>query len=100
MELVAIARKGEFWNNCDANAFLHHCKDGFRVKVYFALIRDIGATSTLSVALLIPIFGTLWGSLFLNETLTPGTFIGMALILISILWITRVPDVAPFPDKQ
>ncbi len=60
--------------------------------IYFALIRDIGATSTLSVALLIPIFGTLWGALFLNESLTTGTFVGLALILASIAWATHSPS--------
>lgn len=58
--------------------------------LYFSLIRSIGATNTLTVALLIPIFGVLWGFLFLNESLSVGTYVGMALILTSIIWVTNL----------
>ena len=36
--------------------------------LYFRLIADIGATGALTVTYLIPVFGVLWGALFLGET--------------------------------
>ncbi len=38
--------------------------------LYFRLIADIGATGALTVTYLIPLFGVLWGALFLGEALT------------------------------
>ncbi|MGJ3253260.1 MAG: EamA family transporter [Elainellaceae cyanobacterium] len=58
--------------------------------LYFSLIRNVGATNTLTVALLIPIFGVLWGFLFLDEPLSIGTFVGLALILSSIVWVANL----------
>ncbi|MGJ3249015.1 MAG: DMT family transporter [Elainellaceae cyanobacterium] len=58
--------------------------------LYFSLIRNVGATNTLTVALLIPIFGVLWGFLFLDEPLSIGTFAGLALILSSIVWVANL----------
>ena len=38
--------------------------------LYFRLIADIGATGALTVTYLIPVFGVLWGALFLGETIS------------------------------
>lgn len=38
--------------------------------LFFKLIREIGASRALTVTFLIPIFGMLWGSLFLGESIT------------------------------
>lgn len=38
--------------------------------LYFRLISNIGASRTLTVTYLIPIFAVLWGTIFLNEALT------------------------------
>lgn len=35
--------------------------------LYYRLIRNVGATNTMSVTYLIPVFGVLWGALFLRE---------------------------------
>lgn len=55
---------------------------GFAYLLYFRLIEDLGATSALTVAFLIPIFGTLWGFLVLDEKITANTIGGMLIILI------------------
>ena len=39
--------------------------------LYFRLIADIGATGALTVTYLIPVFGVLWGALFLGESAQP-----------------------------
>lgn len=49
--------------------------------IYFKLIADVGPTRALTVTFLIPLFGVLWGYLFLGEVLTPGMFAGGALIV-------------------
>jgi drug/metabolite transporter (DMT)-like permease len=61
--------------------------------LYFHLITSVGPTSTLSVTLLVPVFGLLWSGLFLREPVSGGTFAGLAIILSSVLLITgaRLP---------
>jgi hypothetical protein len=38
--------------------------------LYFRLVADIGATGALTVTYLIPVFGVLWGALFLGEAVS------------------------------
>ncbi|TCP59200.1 putative membrane protein [Tumebacillus sp. BK434] len=52
--------------------------------LYFALIQNVGAVKTLSVTFLVPVFGILWGALFLNEQVTLATAGGLLIILLSI----------------
>lgn len=58
--------------------------------LYFHLIASIGPTNTLSVTFLVPVFGLLWSALFLREPLGPGTFLGLGLILASVLLVTGI----------
>jgi len=62
---------------------------GVAFLLYFRLIADIGMTRALTVTYLIPLFGVLWGGLFLGETLPPAAFLGGALILAGTLLVTR-----------
>jgi drug/metabolite transporter (DMT)-like permease len=55
---------------------------GVAYVMYFRLIADIGPTSALTVTYLIPVFGVLWGVLFLGEALT-ATTLGGALIVVA-----------------
>jgi drug/metabolite transporter (DMT)-like permease len=49
--------------------------------LYFRLIDSIGPARALTVTFLIPLFGVLWGALFLGEALTWNTLAGCTLIL-------------------
>jgi drug/metabolite transporter (DMT)-like permease len=49
--------------------------------LYFKLIANIGPARALSVTFLIPLFGVLWGYLFLGEPLTINMLLGGSLIL-------------------
>lgn len=49
--------------------------------LYFRLIANIGPARALTVTFLIPLFGVLWGVVFLDETPTANTLAGCALIL-------------------
>lgn len=65
---------------------------------YYRLIADIGPVKASTVTLLVPVFGMIWGVLFLGEPLTPGRVTGCAIILLGcslILGILRVPGRQP-----
>jgi drug/metabolite transporter (DMT)-like permease len=58
--------------------------------IYFHLMATVGPTSTLSVTFLVPVFGLLWGALFLKEQLTIGWLVGLGIILFSMWCVTNV----------
>ncbi len=57
--------------------------------LYFRLIADIGPTGALTVTYLVPIFGVLWGAVFLGETVSPGMLAGAALIVLGTFFVLR-----------
>lgn len=62
---------------------------GVTFLLYFCLVKEIGATSTLTVTYLIPVFGILWGHLFLGEAITPSMVAGSAVILLGTTMVTK-----------
>lgn len=62
---------------------------GVAFLLYFRLIADVGATRALTVTYLIPLFGILWGWLFLGEALPAAALAGGALILAGTVLVTR-----------
>jgi len=78
---------------CTASAYL----------LYYRLIARIGATSATTVTLVIPLFGVLWGALFLHERITVVIITGMLIILLGIsftygyLKISRYRRQPPYP---
>ncbi len=63
---------------------------GVAYLLYFALVRDIGATPTLTVTFLIPVFGVSWGALFLGETVGWHTLAGAVTVLTGTALVTGV----------
>lgn len=62
--------------------------------LYYRLIADVGPVKAITVTLLVPIFGVVWGVLLLHEPLTPGRIAGCAIILAGcslILGLARLP---------
>jgi drug/metabolite transporter (DMT)-like permease len=55
---------------------------------YFRLITNVGPTSTVTVTLLVPVFGLLFGVLFLDEPFGPGTLAGLGIVLGSVVLVT------------
>ena len=49
--------------------------------LYFKLIEDVGTTSALTVTFLNPLFGILWGALFLGEVVGWYTIAGAAIVI-------------------
>ncbi|HEV2125515.1 MAG TPA: DMT family transporter [Chloroflexota bacterium] len=58
--------------------------------LYFYLVEHVGPTKTLTVTYLIPLFGSLWGVLFLKESLTVGMGVGLLLVLFSVIVVNEV----------
>jgi drug/metabolite transporter (DMT)-like permease len=56
--------------------------------LYFRLIQDVGPTRALSVTFLIPVFGVLWGKIFLNEAIGWDKMTGGLLVLAGIALTT------------
>jgi drug/metabolite transporter (DMT)-like permease len=56
--------------------------------IYFRLIENVGPTSTVTVTLLVPIFGLLFGVLLLDEPFGVSTLAGLGIILSSVVLIT------------
>ena len=59
--------------------------------LYFRLLAELGATGGMTVIFVVPVFGVLWGALFLGETVDRATLLGGAVILLSVYLITRFP---------
>ena len=62
---------------------------------YYRLIADVGPVKAITVTLLVPIFGMIWGVIFLGEPVTPGRIAGCAIILAGcslILGLVRMPN--------
>ncbi|TQV84916.1 DMT family transporter [Aliikangiella coralliicola] len=54
---------------------------GFAQILYFRLIDQAGAANATTVTFLIPVFGMVWGGLFLDEIVTLDTLLACAVIL-------------------
>ncbi|MGL6316607.1 DMT family transporter [Vibrio sp. WXL103] len=61
---------------------------GYAYLLFFRLVSDEGPASALSVTFLIPIFGILWGYLFLDEPIGFNTIAGTILILSGTMMVT------------
>ena len=66
---------------------------GLAYLLYFNLISELGAPSALSVTFLVPVFGILWGSLFLDEAIGINTIIGSILVITGTMLVTGLSPV-------
>ncbi len=62
---------------------------GIAYMLYFRLIRQYGTERSMIVAYLIPIFGVLWGYLFLEEQITNQMLLGGSVVLMGTILVTR-----------
>ena len=75
---------------------------GIAYIIYFKLVEEVGPTSALTVTFLNPLFGILWGALFLHEAIGWHTVIGSAIVLLGTALVTgfkptfrRAPAASP-----
>jgi drug/metabolite transporter (DMT)-like permease len=52
--------------------------------IYFNLLRQVGATNTLLVTILMPAFAVIYGAILLAERLEPRHFLGFAIVAIGL----------------
>jgi drug/metabolite transporter (DMT)-like permease len=64
---------------CSALAFL----------LFYRLVADLGPTRTLTVTFMIPVFGVVWGTLFLGEHVGVGTIAGGLTVLAAMALVIR-----------
>jgi drug/metabolite transporter (DMT)-like permease len=57
--------------------------------LYYRLIADVGPTRATTVTFLMPLFGMLWGALFLAESITVPMLAGCALIVAGTMAVMR-----------
>lgn len=60
----------------------------FAYRLYYYLIISAGPTKALTVTLLVPVFGVIWGAILLNEPISPGMIVGLVVILLSVGLVT------------
>jgi drug/metabolite transporter (DMT)-like permease len=73
---------------------------GIAYLLYFRLIADIGAAPALTVTFLIPVFGILWGNLFLGEAIGWHTVLGSAVVVIGTALVTGFSPGSVFAGKK
>ncbi|MDW5378269.1 DMT family transporter [Halomonas sp. HP20-15] len=66
--------------------------------LFFRLLADLGPIKPLTVTMLVPLFGVLWGALFLDEKVTLAHLVGGVLIA-GALWLILF-KAAPAPRVQ
>ncbi|MCY1420517.1 carboxylate/amino acid/amine transporter [compost metagenome] len=62
----------------------------FAYIIYFRLLSSIGPVKSMTTTFLIPLFGVLWGALFLDEPLSMAHIYGGVLIALA-LWLVLKP---------
>jgi drug/metabolite transporter (DMT)-like permease len=71
---------------------------GLAYYLFFRLVAQVGPIHTISVTFVIPVFGILWGALFLGEQVSPSLVVGSAIVLLGTALATgaikRVPGFA------
>lgn len=56
--------------------------------IFYRLIKTLGPVKTTTVTFLIPVFGFIWGTLFLQEEITWKMILGAAIVLSAIYFVT------------
>lgn len=72
---------------------------GLAYLVFYRLIERIGPSRALSVAFLIPVFGMLWGAVFLGEKVSLPMMLATVVILAGT-WLANHVKPAPAPSPQ
>lgn len=62
---------------------------GIAYAIYFRLLQRVGSAQSMTVAYLIPLFGVLWGYLFLGEEVRSTMLVGGILILLGVYTIVK-----------
>lgn len=69
----------------------------FAFVLFFDVLKRTGATAAATVTFVIPVFGILWGTLFLQEKVTGRMILGMAVALLGTALVIKL---LPFKRKR
>lgn len=67
--------------------------------LYFRLIASAGPARAIAVTYLVPVFGMLWGAIFLDESVTTGMIVSCAVIFLGTALTTGVVTFRGAPAK-
>lgn len=73
---------------------------GVAYLMFYRLVARVGPTRAMTVTFLIPVFGMLWGWLFLDEAITWSMLSGMAVILLGTLLSTGLLSTRLFTKER
>jgi drug/metabolite transporter (DMT)-like permease len=73
---------------------------GLAYWAHLRLMQHISPVAAISPAFLIPVFGVAWGHVFLGETVSPGIFVGGALVLLATALVTGFNPLAARPAAE
>lgn len=62
----------------------------FAYQLYYYLVISAGPINALTVTLLIPVFGVIFGAILLQESISPGIIVGLAIVLCSVGLVTGI----------
>ena len=77
---------------------------GLAFWVHLRILRSVTPVAAMSPMFLVPMFGVIWGTIFLGEKLSPGIYLGGALVLLAAALVTgfnpfrRRPHARPQPS--
>lgn len=60
---------------------------GLAYLLFYRLIEQLGPARSATVNLLVPLFGVLWGLIFLSESVSPLSVLGIAATVMGVRWI-------------
>jgi len=63
--------------------------------LFYRLLARIGSTRSMAVLYLIPVFGVVWGAMFLRESITVAMAGGCAVMLIGVALTTGMVKLRP-----
>ncbi len=73
---------------------------GMAYLLFFRLVSDIGPAPALCVTFLIPVFGIMWGVVFLDEVVGWHTLLGCVAVLIGTALVTGFSVSTLLPEKK
>ena len=83
----AVTPSARAWWSLAALAFV--CT-GLALLLYFRLIARLGPSRAMTVTFLIPVFGVVWGALFLGEAISATMLAGCAVVLLGTALVAGV----------
>ncbi|TAJ21187.1 MAG: DMT family transporter [Planctomycetota bacterium] len=87
--LLALPSAVPSWKAIGCACVLGIVCTAFAYLLFFRLFAEIGATRSMVVTYLVPLFGTLWGALFLGEPVHATAIAGGALVLLGVAVVAR-----------